>query len=419
MISLDILQATDPQLATLIRAEQERQRQQLQLIPSENYVSGAVLRALGSVLTNKYSEGYVGKRYYQGNRIIDQVEQLAIGRAQKLFGAKYVNVQPLSGTPANLAVYFALLKPGDKILSMNLAAGGHLSHGSPVNLTSQLYRVVYYNVDRESNLLDYEAIAQIAQKEKPRLIIAGASAYSRIIDFKKFAQIAQSVGAYLLADIAHIAGLVATGHHPDPLPYADVVTTTTHKTLRGPRGGMIMSASEEFADRISRAVFPGGIQAGPHNNIHAAKAVCFHEALQPEFKEYCAQIIRNAKVLAQELSKRGYRIVSGGTENHLMLIDLRPQEVDGRSVAEALERANIIVNYNLIPYDPAKPLRPSGIRLGTPALTSRGMREREMIKIADWIDEVVQNLQNEAVLKEVGEQVSTFAKDFPVPGVDE
>lgn len=412
------LKATDNQIAQLIRAERERQREQLQLIPSENYVSGAVLRALGSVLTNKYSEGYAGKRYYQGNKIIDKIERLAVKRAKKLFGASYVNVQPLSGTPANLAVYFALLEPGDKILSMNLAAGGHLSHGSPVNLTSQLYETCFYNVDPESARLDYEAIAKIAEKERPDMIIAGASAYSRQINFEEFAKTAESVDAYLLADIAHIAGLVATGHYQNPLPYADVVTTTTHKTLRGPRGGMIMARSEEFANKISRAVFPGGIQAGPHNNTHAAKAVCFYEALQPEFKDYSAQIIKNARVLSNELQNRGYKIVSGGTDNHLFLMDLRDKGVDGRSIAEALEEANIVVNYNLIPYDKAKPTRPSGIRLGTPAITSRGMKENEMLKIAAWIDETLKNYQDEEELAKIGAAVVSFASKYPVPGID-
>lgn len=412
----------DNQIVNLIKKEQQRQREQLQLIPSENYVSKEVLAALGSVLTNKYSEGYAGKRYYQGNKIIDQVENLAVERAKKLFGAKYANVQPLSGTPANLAVYFAFLKPGDKILSMDLAAGGHLSHGSPVNLTSQLYQTCFYNVSKETGRLDYEAIAKIAQKEKPQLIIAGASAYSREIDFEKFAEIAQLVNAYLLADIAHVAGLVATGHHPSPLPHADVVTTTTHKTLRGPRGGMIMSRSEKFADAISRAVFPGGIQAGPHNNAHAAKAVCFYEALQPEFKNYSEQIIKNAHMLSDKLIGCGYEIVSGGTDNHLMLIDLRPQNVDGRTAAEVLERANIIVNYNLIPHDPAKPVRPSGIRLGTPAVTSRGMEENAMRKIAGWIDEVLSNLSatgSDRVINRVATEVQSFAASFPVPGIDD
>lgn len=415
------LQTVDSQIAQLIRAEQERQRDQLQLIPSENYVSKAVLEALGSVLTNKYSEGYAGKRYYQGNKIIDQVEELAVERAKKLFGAGYVNVQPLSGTPANLAVYFALLKPGDKILSMNLAAGGHLSHGSPVNLTSQLYQTVFYNVDAETEKLDYNAIAAIAAREKPQLIIAGASAYSRVIDFAKFAQIAQSVKAYFLADIAHIAGLIATGHHPSPLPHADVVTTTTHKTLRGPRGGMIMAKDEEFADRISHAVFPGGIQAGPHNHVHAAKAVCFHEALQPEFREYSGQVVTNAKKLASELTARGYHVVSGGTDNHLLLVDLRDQGVDGRTAAEALERANIIVNYNLIPHDPAKPMRPSGIRLGTPALTSRGMKEDNMVQIANWISTVLNNPNipnHPEELQTIAAEVEAFSSQFPVPGID-
>src|SRR3989344_1501361 len=309
---------SDKEIFDLIKKEEQRQREELQLIPSENYASKQVLAPLSSVLSNKYSEGYPGKRYYQGNKYIDEVENLAIERAKKLFNPEYVNVQPLSGTPANLAVYMALLKPGDKILSMSLASGGHLSHGSPVNMSSQMYKIVFYDVNKETELIDYAEVQKLAEKEKPKLIIAGASAYSRIIDFKKFSEIAKGVGAYFMADIAHIAGLVATGDHPSPVPYADVITTTTHKTLRGPRGAIIM-AKEEHAKSISKMVFPGGVQAGPHNNVHAAKAVCFYEALQPEFKEYTSQIIKNAKVLSDNLKNKGYRVVSDGTDNHLLL----------------------------------------------------------------------------------------------------
>ncbi|HHH14095.1 MAG TPA: serine hydroxymethyltransferase [candidate division WWE3 bacterium] len=407
----------DKKIFQLIKQEEQRQREELQLIPSENYASREVLEPLSSVLSNKYSEGYPSKRYYQGNRVIDEIESLAIERAKKLFGADYANVQPLSGTPANLAVYLALLNPGDKIMSMNLASGGHLSHGSPISIVSHLYNIVFYNVNKNTGLLDYDEIEKLAKKEKPQLIIAGASAYPQEIDFKRFSQIAQSVGALFMADIAHIAGLVASKVHPSPVPYADVVTTTTHKTLRGPRGGLIL-AKEEYAKKIDKAVFPSGVQAGPHNNVHAAKAVCFYEALQPEFREYSQQIVKNAVKLAQELKNFGFNLVSGGTANHLLLIDVTNKAPDGRIVAESLEKAGIIVNYNMVPYDTKTPFRPSGIRLGTPAITSRGMKEDDMTLIAQWINRVVENLEDEKVLNEINAEVKDFARQFKVPGLD-
>ncbi len=414
----EALPEKDPEIYTLIQKEQLRQKNELQLIPSENYASKAVLEPLSSVLSNKYSEGYPGKRYYQGNKIIDMIEELAIERAKELFGAEYVNVQPFSGSPANLSVYLALLNPGDKILAMNLASGGHLSHGSPVNISSKLYETTFYDVDEETQLLDYDKILEVAKKEKPQLIIAGASAYPRIIDFKKFREIADEVGALFMADIAHIAGLVATGVHPSPVPYADVVTTTTHKTLRGPRGAIVM-AKEKFGKKINKMVFPGGIQAGPHNHVHAAKAVCFKEASTPEFKEYSEQIVKNAKALANVLIEKGFKLISGGTDNHLMLIDLRNKKIGGKDAAIALEKAGIILNYNMIPYDPSTPLNPSGIRLGTPAITSRGMKESDMTFIGEKIDEVINSYEDTQVLERINKEVKEFASKFPVPGIDD
>ena len=408
----------DKQIFDLIKKEEQRQREELQLIPSENYASKEVLAALGSVYTNKYSEGYPGKRYYQGNKFVDEVETLAIERAKQIFGAEHVNIQPLSGSPANLAVYFALLQPGDKILSMNLNSGGHLSHGSPVSIVSKLYNIVSYDVNEETGQLDYEEIKKLALSEKPKLLIAGASAYSREIDFKNFREIADLIGAIFMADIAHIAGLVAAGIHPSPVPFADVVTTTTHKTLRGPRGAIIL-CKKEFAEKIDKAVFPGGLQAGPHNNVHAAKAVAFYEVLQPEYKEYAKQVVKNAKALCDSLKKLGYTIVSGGTDNHLLVIDLNTKNIDGREAAIALEKAGIVVNFNTIPYEKRSPFRPSGIRLGTPAVTSRGMVEMDMENIANWIDKAIQQKDNEEVLEEIKKEVSKFASTFKLPGVDD
>ena len=408
----------DKKLFSLIQQEQLRQKNELQLIPSENYASFEVLKALGSVLTNKYSEGYSGKRYYQGNINIDKVEDLAIERAKKLFKAEYVNIQPLSGSPANLAVYLAVLKEGDTILSMNLASGGHLSHGSPVNLVSRLYKIEHYDVNKDTEQLDYEQILKIAKKVKPKLIIAGASAYSKKIDFKQFSKIAKEVNAILMADIAHIAGLVAGGVHMSPVGYADIVTTTTHKTLRGPRGGMIM-AKQEYSAAIAKNVFPGGVQAGPHNNVHAAKAVAFYEALKPSFKKYSANVVENSKELCKALQSFNYKIVSGGTDNHLMLINLTNKNIGGKDAAVALEKAGIIVNYNMIPYDTKTPFNPSGIRLGTPAVTSRKMGKKDMQKIATFIDTAISKNNNLTELYKLKKQVANFTSKFYLPGIDD
>jgi len=413
-----LLPKVDPQIHQLIIQEQQRQREQLQMIPSENYASKAVLEPLSSVLSNKYSEGYPGARYYQGNQIIDQIERLAIERAKKLFGVEYVNIQPFSGSPANIAVYLAVLSPGAKILAMDLSAGGHLSHGSPVNISSKLYQTSFYQVDPDTLQLDYDQIRNVAQTERPDLILAGASAYPRIIDFQRFREIADEVGALLMADIAHIAGLVVGGLHPSPVGVADVITTTTHKTLRGPRGAIIM-AKPHLGKKIDKMVFPGGIQAGPHNHVHAAKAVCFHEAMQPEFKQYTQTVVENAQALAENLNQHGFNLVTSGTDNHLILIDLRSKNIDGKTAAIALEKAGIIVNYNLIPYDPNPPQEPSGIRLGTPAITSRGLKPENMEVIGDWIDRAISNSTDEKVLNGIRDEVKNFARQFPVPGVDD
>lgn len=408
----------DKKLFDLIKKEEKRQREQLQMIPSENYASKDVLNPLSSILSNKYAEGQIGKRYYQGNSVIDEIEALAVERAKKLFNCAYANVQPLSGTPMNLAVYYALLKPRDKILFMDLASGGHLSHGSALNIVSLLYKVTPYFVDEKTNEIKYEEVLQTAKREKPKMIICGASAYPRTIDFEKFSKIAKEVNAFLLADISHIAGLVASGVHPSPFPFADVVTTTTHKTLRGPRGGLILSNNLDFSKQLDKGVFPG-VQAGPHLNTIASKAVCFAEGLESDFKIYSKQIVKNAKILSEELINYNFNIITGGTDNHLLLIDITNFLPDGKVAAEILERANIIVNYNMIPFDNKTPGRPSGIRLGTPALTSRGMKEADMKKVAAWINEVLKNAKNEQVIKKVGAQVKSFAKKFVVPGVDD
>ncbi len=402
----------DKEIYNLIQKEKERINSGLELIPSENFASPAVLEALGSVFNNKYSEGYPKKRYYGGNEFVDSVETLAIERAKKLFGAEHVNVQPYSGSPANMAVYFALLQPGDKLMGMSLDMGGHLTHGHRVNFSGMLYKSVKYGVDRETEMLDYDEIRKIAKREKPKIIVSGATAYPREIDFKEFHEIAQDVGAYSMADIAHIAGLIAAGVHQSPFPFTDVVTTTTHKTLRGPRSGMIM-CKKEFADVIDKAVFPG-LQGGPHEHVIAAKAVCFYEAMQPEFKEYAKQIIKNAKALADALMDYGFRLVTGGTDNHLILVDLKNKDVTGKEAEDALDKAGITVNKNMIPYDPRKPWDPSGIRLGTPAVTTRGMKESEMKEIARWINDAIENRNDEDRLKKIRECVREFVKDFPV-----
>lgn len=411
------LQKEDPGVYEIIKREEQRQKEGIELIASENYVSRAVLEAMGSVLTNKYSEGYPGKRYYGGNEVIDQAEELAVSRAKELFGAEHVNVQPLSGSPANLAVYMALLQPGDKVLGFSLDQGGHLSHGHPLNFSGKLYTIVPYFVDKKTEMIDMDEVEAIAVREKPKMILAGFSAYSRSLDWKRFREIADKVGAYLFADVAHIAGLIAGKQLENPVPYCDVVSTTTHKTLRGPRGAMIM-CREQFASAIDKAVFPG-VQGGPHDHINAAKAVAYGEALRPEFRTYAADVIANARSLAAALTEKGYRIVSGGTDNHLMLVDVFGSKgVTGKEAEHALERAGISINKNMIPFDGRKPLDPSGIRLGTPALTTRGAGEGDMRTVADLIDEALVKRGDESALADVREKVKKFSLKFPVPGIE-
>lgn len=406
----------DPKIYKIIKLEEKRQKEGLELIASENYVSPAVLETMGTVLTNKYSEGYPGKRYYGGNEIIDQAEGLAIERAKKLFGAEHVNVQPLSGSPANLAVYMALLKPGDKVLGFSLDQGGHLSHGHPLNFSGLLYTIIPYFVNKKTEIIDMDEVEKIAMKEKPKMILAGFSAYSRSMDWKRFKKIADKVGAVTFADIAHVAGLIAGGQLESPVPYFDVVSTTTHKTLRGPRGAMIM-CKEPFAKAIDRAVFPG-TQGGPHDHINAAKAVAFGEALKPSFQKYSAQVIANARALAAAMQEKGYRIVSGGTDNHLMLVDLFGSKgITGKEAEHALEMVGISINKNMVPFDPRKPMDPSGIRLGTPAITTRGMKERHMKKVVELLDKALMQKDNAAALKKIRQEVKTFALKFPVPGI--
>lgn len=416
------LKKADPKIYAIIKREEKRQKEGIELIASENYVSKAVLEAMGSVLTNKYSEGYPGKRYYGGNEVIDQAESLAIERAKKLFGAEHVNVQPLSGSPANLAVYMALLKPGDKVLGLSLDQGGHLSHGHPLNFSGLLYTIIPYFVDRKTERINMDEVEKIALREKPKMILAGFSAYPRNMEWKRFKQIADKVGVltgsptYTFADIAHIAGLIAAGLIESPVPYFDVVSTTTHKTLRGPRGAIIMCKAE-FAKAIDRAVFPG-VQGGPHDHINAAKAVAFGEALKPSFKKYSQQVIKNAKALAVALQKRGYRIISGGTDNHLMLVDVFGSKgITGKEAEHALELVGISINKNMIPYDPRKPLDPSGIRLGTPAITTRGTKEKHMETVAEFIDQALVNRVSEEKLAKICKEVKEFSLQFPVPGI--
>jgi glycine hydroxymethyltransferase len=409
---LKVLKATDPQMAEIMSREIERQKYGLELIPSENFTSPAVMAAMGSVMTNKYSEGYPHKRYYGGNQFIDQAEDLAIERAKALFGAEHVNVQPYSGSPANVAVYVGLLEFGDPILGMSLAHGGHLTHGHKVSFSGKAYRALQYGVDPESHLIDYDQVRTLARQEKPKIIVSGATAYPREIDFQIFHQIAQEVGAVSMADIAHIAGLVVGGVHQSPFPFTDVVTTTTHKTLRGPRGAIIM-CKEQFAKDIDRAVFPG-LQGGPHDHVNAAKAVALHEAAQPEFKEYAAQIVKNAKALAEELLARGLKLVSGGTDNHLILVDLTNKEITGKQAEEALDRASITCNKNMIPFDPRTPFNPSGIRLGTPALTTRGMKEDEMKQVGRFIAEVIDHPEDESVAGKIKKEVRELCRAFPL-----
>lgn len=404
----------DPALSEAIELELNRQEINLELIASENYASKCVLQAQGSVLTNKYAEGYPGKRYYGGCEFVDIAEKLAIERAQKLFSAHYVNVQPHSGASANAAVMFALLKPGDTVLGMSLSHGGHLTHGSSVNFSGKLYNAVSYGVNPETGLIDYEEIERLAYTHRPQLIIAGFSAYSRDLDWKRFREIADRVGAYLLADMAHIAGLVAAGLTSSPLPFADVVTTTTHKTLRGPRGGMILAKEDELIEKkLNSSVFPG-LQGGPLMHVIAAKAVAFQEALQPEFKLYQTQVLKNAKILAQTLQQQGFDIVSGGTDNHLMLVDLRRKQLTGKAADAALHQANMTVNKNTVPNDPCSPFVTSGLRLGTPALTTRGMKEQEMKLIGHWIGKVLENINSTDVIDDVKKEVMALCKQFPV-----
>ncbi|MGZ6211883.1 MAG: serine hydroxymethyltransferase [Candidatus Binataceae bacterium] len=412
---MDALKQTDPEIYDLIRAEERYEIDSVRLIPSENYVSRAVLEATGSILTNKYSEGYFGRRYYEGQRYIDQIETLVAERARTLFGAEHANVQPYSGSPANLAVYLALLKPGDTLMGLALPHGGHLTHGWPVSATGIFWRAVHYQVDRESQRIDYDAVRDLAKKERPKIIVTGATAYPRQFDFKIFGEIAKEVGAFMLADISHISGLIVAGAHPDAVPYADVVTTTTHKTLRGPRGAMILCRNE-FAEKIDKAVFPG-LQGGPHNHTTAAIGVALKEAATPAFKEYGRQIVRNAKAMAEELLAHGFNLVSGGTDNHLILIDLTNKKVIGKKGAQALDRAGIVCNYNTVPYDPRKPFSPSGLRLGTPAVTSRGMGEGEMRQIARWIDQAIVHADDEAALARISGEVTEMCRRFPAPGI--
>ena len=409
-MNLEKLAAVDPEINAAICEELGRQRNKIELIASENFVSPAVMEAMGTVLTNKYAEGYPGHRYYGGCEYVDKVEILAIERAKKLFGADHVNVQPHSGANANTAVYFAFLKPGDTIMGMNLSQGGHLSHGSPVNISGSYYNVVPYGVDHDTETIDYDALAQTAAETKPKIIVAGASAYSRIIDFKRMSEIAHSVGALLMVDIAHIAGLVAAGLHPSPVPYADIVTTTTHKTLRGPRGGLIM-CKEQYAKAIDKAIFPG-IQGGPLMHVIAAKAVCFGEALKPEFKEYGKKIVSNCKALADGLLKRGNKLVSGGTDNHVLLMDLRDTDVTGKELEARLDDCYITVNKNTIPGEPRSPFVTSGVRIGTAAVTTRGLNEEDMDKIAEYITLVLNDYENSKEKVRAG--VEEICKKYPL-----
>jgi glycine hydroxymethyltransferase len=411
--SMEALRKIDPEIYDAIRAEEKRQRENIELIASENFTSRAVMEAQGSCLTNKYAEGYPRKRWYGGCENVDTAEQLAIDRSKRLFGCDHVNVQPHSGAQANMAVYFAMLKPGDKILTMNLAHGGHLTHGHPANFSGKFYNVSQYGVSEKTETIDYDALQKQAEEVRPVMITAGASAYPRTIDFPRLRQIAHSVGALLFIDMAHIAGLVAGGQHPSPIPHAHFVTTTTHKSLRGPRGGIVM-CEEKFAKQIDATVFPG-VQGGPLMHVIAAKAVCFHEALQPAFRDYQRQVVSNAKALAAGLAKHGYRIVSGGTDNHLMLVDLRPKAMNGKEVQETLDRAGITVNKNAIPFDTASPFKPSGIRVGTPAVTTRGMKEEEMLEISDLIAEALQSRSDESALNRVRDKVRELTRRFPLP----
>jgi glycine hydroxymethyltransferase len=406
------LKQVDPEIAAAIDREADRQETHLELIASENFVSKAVMEAAGSVLTNKYAEGYPGKRYYGGCEFVDQVEDLARDRAKQLFGADFANVQPHSGSQANMAVYLAALKPGDTVLGMNLAHGGHLTHGSPVNFSGLLFKIVPYGVQKETGRIDYDQVRDLAREHKPKMIVVGASAYPRVIEFEKFRAVADEVGAVMMVDIAHIAGLIVAGEHPSPVPFSEFVTTTTHKTLRGPRGGMIMGKAD-WEKKINSRIFPG-IQGGPLMHVIAAKAVAFKEALQPEFKVYQQQVRKNAKTLAETLVERGYSLVSGGTDNHLMLVDLQATDVTGQEAENALGAAGITVNKNAVPFDPRPPAVTSGIRIGTPAITTRGMQEAEMKEIGRFIDEAIKNRANADALSKIKGQVNELAAKFPL-----
>jgi len=417
IMNTENIEKQDKEAFEIINNEANRQKNQFNMIPSENTCSKAVLEASGSVLTNKYAEGYPRKRYYQGNEFVDQAEELAIERAKQLFNAEHVNVQPHSGSPANMAVYFALLERGDKVLGMNLSHGGHLTHGSPVNFSGKYYNFIAYGVEKDTELMDMDKIRKLAEKEKPNIILSGYTAYPRTIDFKEFHSIAEDIGAVSMVDMAHIAGLIAGNAHPSPFPFTDVVTTTTHKTLRGPRSAMIL-CKEKFAQQIDKAVFPG-LQGGPHEHTIIAKAVCFKEAMKPDFKEYSAQIVKNAKVLADALMERGIKLVSNGTDNHLMLIDLINtksvgKQGRGRDSAIALEEAGIITNCNTIPFDPSTPFRPSGIRLGTPTLTTRGMKEGDMKEVGEMIAKVINNLKDESIRPKIKERVQEMCNQFMI-----
>ncbi|MCH8814844.1 MAG: serine hydroxymethyltransferase [Chloroflexi bacterium] len=412
---MSFLENKDPDVADIIHREEDRQRLGLELIASENYTSAAVLEAMGSVLTNKYAEGYPGKRYYGGCEVVDEVEELARSRVKTLFGAEHVNVQPHSGAEANMASYFALIEPGDVAMGMNLQQGGHLTHGREINFSGKLYNFVHYGVDRETEYIDYDEMLRVAREHKPKIIVTGATAYPRKIDFERAHEIADEVGAYLLADMAHIAGLVAAGLHPSPVPHADVVTSTTHKTLRGPRSGFIL-CKEEIAKQIDKSVFPG-TQGGPHMHIIAAKAVCFGEALKPEFRDYAERIVENAQALADELLAQGLRLVSGGTDNHLLLVDVGAKGISGRDAERLCDKVGITVNRNTIPYDERPPLQGSGIRMGSPALTTRGMGPDEMRKVGSLFATLLAGSEDEKVIEDVRQQVRELASSFPVPGI--
>jgi glycine hydroxymethyltransferase len=411
------LDKVDPEIAELIRAEEKYEFETVRLIPSENYASAAVLEAAGSLLANKYSEGYPGKRYYEGQRYIDRLETLVQERAKALFHMDHANVQPYSGSPANLAIYYALLEPGDKIMGLALPHGGHLTHGWNVNFSARFYTAVQYSVDPETSLIDYDRLRQQAREEQPKIIVAGATAYPRQFDFQAFGEIAKEVGAYFLADISHIAGLVVAGAHPDPAPHADVIMTTTHKTLRGPRGAMIL-CREELAEAIDKAVFPA-LQGGPHNHTTAAIGVALKEAATPEFREYGHQMVTNARSLAAALKEHGFELITGGTDTHLILLDLTNKGVIAKKAAKALDKAGIVCNYNTIPYDPRKPFSPSGIRIGTPSVTSRGMGEAEMARIAELFASAVDSVEDEEALARIAAQVRELAEAFPAPGISD